>query len=57
MGEDADRRARLVLGGCFGVLIAGILLAVVAMLLMSLAITRFYGGGEDPAGPAPTASP
>lgn len=53
---DPGRRARLFVGGCFGVLIAAILLAALAMLLMSVAITGFYGRGGDDSKPVPTAS-
>ncbi|MEU9855576.1 hypothetical protein [Streptomyces sp. NPDC047974] len=52
---DPDRRARLLIGGCFGVLIAAILSAALAMLLMSVAITGFYDRGGDDSQPVPTA--
>ncbi|MFD6246960.1 hypothetical protein [Streptomyces roseolus] len=54
--RDPDRRARLVVGGCFGVLIAGVLLASLAMLLMSVAITSFYDRDGGDSEPVPTAS-
>ncbi|MEU2508593.1 hypothetical protein ABZ621_28295 [Streptomyces sp. NPDC007863] len=53
---DPDRRARLLIGGCFGVLIAAILLACLAMLLMSVAITSFYDRDGDDSKPVPTAT-
>ncbi|MFI8509628.1 hypothetical protein ACIGHB_00715 [Streptomyces sp. NPDC085460] len=55
-GQDPDRRARLLVGGCFGMLIAAILLAALAMLLMSVAITGFYERGGDDSKPVPTPS-
>ncbi|MEU2546212.1 hypothetical protein ABZ618_12390 [Streptomyces roseolus] len=54
--RDRDRRARPVVNGCVGVLVAAVLLAALAMLLMSVALTSFYDQGGDDSGPAPTVS-
>ncbi|MFI8324056.1 hypothetical protein [Streptomyces sp. NPDC085529] len=53
---DPDRRARLLLGGCFGVVVGGLVLAAVAMLLMSVAITGFYDRDGHDSKPVPAPS-
>ncbi|MFD8012957.1 hypothetical protein [Streptomyces sp. NPDC058955] len=53
---DPDRRARLVAGGCFGVVVGGLVSAVVAMLLMSVAITAFFDRDGRDAKPVPMPS-
>ncbi|MFD4375019.1 hypothetical protein [Streptomyces sp. NPDC058486] len=53
---DSGRRVRLGVGCCFGVLVGGILLTVLAMLLMSVAITGFYDRDGSDSKPVPTES-
>ncbi|NML51396.1 hypothetical protein HHL19_15085 [Streptomyces sp. R302] len=53
---DSDRRARLLIGDCFGAVVAGILPTVVAMLLMSVAITGFSDRDGGDSRPVPTAA-
>ncbi|MFJ5709206.1 hypothetical protein [Streptomyces sp. NPDC093105] len=53
---DPDRRTRLLLGGCLGVLVGALVLTAVAMLLMSVALTGFYDRDGDDSKPPPVTS-
>ncbi|ROQ35314.1 hypothetical protein EDD98_4369 [Streptomyces sp. PanSC19] len=53
MPEASDRRARLLLGGCFWALVGGLVLVVGALLLLAAALSS----PERPADPKPPLTP
>ncbi|MFB6835642.1 hypothetical protein [Streptomyces sp. NPDC056361] len=63
MPEASDRRTRLVIGGCFWILIGALVLIVGALLLFSAAVSSMVRPVDpkptatEPAAAVPTAAP